>query len=162
MTQLPPTANRAWTIVAVSYDRPAARRLTQALHREQFATYGRADNPENTPVREFDPPHGVFLVGADPDGTALACGGWRTAGPGTAEIKRMYVNPAVRGCGLGRRILEDLERNARLHGMSRMILETGVKNHAALTLYARCGYSLTEPYVYGRDPRINRALSRVL
>ncbi|WP_326763688.1 GNAT family N-acetyltransferase [Streptomyces sp. NBC_01591] len=154
-----PTAARAWTIAAVSYNSPDARRLSQALHREQTATYGRADDPE---AAEFEPPSGVFLLAARSGGTALACGGWRTAGPTIAEIKRMYVTPAARGHGLGRQFLEALEHNARQHGMSEAILETGISNLAALTLYTRCGYALVASYVPGRDPRINRALSKAL
>ncbi|MGW2088293.1 GNAT family N-acetyltransferase [Streptomyces sp. NPDC001880] len=162
MTDLLPTAARAWTIAVVSYTSPDARGLTQALHREQMATYGRADDPEDTEATEFEPPSGVFLLAARADGTALACGGWRTAGPTTAEIKRMYVTPTARGQGLGRKLLEALEHNARQHGMSEVILETGVSNLAALALYTRCGYTLIAPYVPDRDPRINRALNKAL
>lgn len=162
MTHLLPTADRAWTIAAVAYDSPDARGLTQALHREQIATYGRADDPEATPPAEFDRPRGAFLLAARADGTALACGGWRTAAPATAEIKRMYVSPIARGHGLGRQILTALEDDARHHGMSEVILETGVNNLAALALYTRCGYAPITPYVTGRDPRINRALGKAL
>jgi hypothetical protein len=61
MTHLCPDA-RAWTIAVISYDSPAARELTQDLHREQVATYGTADDPDTTPAEEFEPPIGVFLV----------------------------------------------------------------------------------------------------
>jgi GNAT superfamily N-acetyltransferase len=162
MTHPLPTANRAWTIAAVSYASPDARGLTQALHQEQMATYGRADDPEATEAAEFQPPRGVFLLATHADGTAAACGGWRTVGPSRAEIKRMYVAPAARGHGLGRQILEALEGDARRHGMNEAILETGVNNSAALALYTRCGYTLVPPYAAGRDPRINRALSKPL
>ncbi|MFE7430190.1 MULTISPECIES: GNAT family N-acetyltransferase [unclassified Streptomyces] len=90
---------------------------------------------------------------------------WRehgTVGPTTAEIKRMYVTPAARSHGLGRQLLEALEHDARRHGMSEAILETGAGNLAALTLYTHCGYALIAPCVPGRDPRINRALSKAL
>ncbi|WEH31973.1 GNAT family N-acetyltransferase [Streptomyces sp. AM 4-1-1] len=162
MTRLLPAAAPAWTITAVSYDSPSARALTRALHSEQVATYGKADDPATTPVAEFEPPGGVFLVAGLPDGTALACGGWRTVGSTTAEVKRMYVTPAARGQGLGRGILQALEQDARHHGKTEVLLETGVSNHAALALYTRCGYALVDPYVSGRDPRINRALSKTL
>ncbi|WP_326681610.1 GNAT family N-acetyltransferase [Streptomyces sp. NBC_01237] len=161
-TQLLPTAARAWTMAAVSYDSPAARELTQALQREQHGIYGRADDPETTAAAEFESPCGVFLVTERADGIALACGGWRTVGLTTAEVKRMYVAPAARGQGYGRRLLEALEQDASRHGMTKVILETGVSNHVALALYKRCGYTLVEPYVLGRDPRINRALSKDL
>lgn len=162
MTHLLPAADRAWTINAVSYDSPDACGLTQALHHEQIATYGRADDPEATDPAEFDPPNGAFLLATRADGTALACGGWRTAAPTTAEIKRMYVSPAARGHGLGRQILKSLEDDARRQGMSAVILETGVSNLPALALYTNCGYALIAPYVAGRDPRINRALGKAL
>ena len=162
MNHLLPPADRPWTLAAVSYTSPAARGLTQALHREQVATYGRADDPAVTDATEFDSPNGAFLLAVRADVTALACGGWRTACPGTAEIKRMYVAPAVRGQGLGRQILVALEDDARRHGMSEVILETGVNNLAALALYARCGYARIPSYVPGRDLRINRALGKPL
>ncbi|MEY9839463.1 GNAT family N-acetyltransferase [Streptacidiphilus sp. EB103A] len=162
MTQTPPTAAHALTITAVPYDSPAAHALVRALQREQLALYGRADDPGATAAAEFAPPHGLFLLATGQDAIAVACGGWRTAGAATAEVKRMYVTSPARGRGYGRRMLEALEQDAREHGMSEVILETGIKNHAALALYTRCGYGLIEPYVAGRDPLINRALSKTL
>jgi GNAT superfamily N-acetyltransferase len=157
-----PATTSAWTLTAVSYSSPDARRLAQALHREQHATYGFADDPAGTPAGEFEAPHGTFLIAAADGGPAVACGGWRTAGPGTAEIKRMYVGPAVRGHGLGRRVLEALENDAVRHGMTQMILETGARNHVALSLYAACGYTRVPSYVAGRDPDVNRAMQKAL
>ena len=104
----------------------------------------------------------MFLVAERSDGSALAGGGWRTAGPMTAEIKRMYVSPAARGCGLGRQLVDALELDARRRGMTEVILETGVRNHAAIALYTGCGYTPVKSYVAGRDPRINRALGKSL
>ncbi|MGV9659741.1 GNAT family N-acetyltransferase [Streptomyces koyangensis] len=156
-----PTPARG-NLVHVSYDSPAARELTRALHAEQRAAYGRADDPEATEPAEFAPPKGAFLVVVRPDGAALACGGWRTAAGATAEIKRMYVSPAARGHGLGSHVLAALESDARSHGMTRVILETGVRNLAALALYTRRGYAPIAPYVAGRDPRVNRALGKPL
>jgi hypothetical protein len=49
MTHPPAAASPAWVLTAVAYDSPDARRLTQALHREQLATYGFADDPADTP-----------------------------------------------------------------------------------------------------------------
>jgi GNAT superfamily N-acetyltransferase len=157
-----PATSPAWTLTAVSYASPDARRLTQALHQEQLATYGFADDPVGTPAGEFEGPHGTFLIASPGCGPALACGGWRTAGPGTAEIKRMYVAPVARGHGLGRCVLEALESDAIQHGMTQMILETGARNHVALSLYAACGYTRVPPYVAGRDPDVNRAMQKTL
>jgi len=152
----------AWTVTAVSYGSPDARRLTWALYREQLATYGFADDPADTPAEEFDAPHGTFLVASAGDGPALACCGWRTAGPGTAEFKRLYVDPAVRGQGLARHLMEALEQDARRHGKTHLILETGARSRAALALCASCGFTFTKPYAEGRNPDINRAMHKTL
>jgi GNAT superfamily N-acetyltransferase len=162
MTYPLPVTMSAWSLAAVSYASPDASRLTQALHREQLATYGFADDPADTPPGEFDPPHGRFFVASAVGGPAVACCGWRTAGPGTAEFKRLYVDPAARGQGLARRLMETLERDAVRHGKTRAILETGARSHAALALCISCGFTFTEPYVEGRNPDINRAMQKTL
>ncbi|OWA19595.1 GNAT family N-acetyltransferase [Streptomyces sp. CS227] len=123
-------------LTSVSYDSPVAREVTRALHAEQVGLYSRADGPEATQPAEFTSPQDAFFVVTGPGGTAMACGGWRTAAQATAEIKRMYVTPAARGRGLDRQILVALEGDARRHRMTQVILETGVANTAALALYA--------------------------
>lgn len=128
----------------------------------QLATYGFADDPGGTSTREFDPPHGTFLVASAVGGPAIACWGWCTAGPGTAEFKRLYVGQLARGQGLARRLLEALEQHARHSGKTRVILETGALSHAALGLFTSCGFTFTESYVEGRSPDINRAMQKTL
>lgn len=151
-----------WVLTAVSYTSPDARRLTQALHREQLATYGFADHPAGSPPGEFEPPHGTFLVASAAGGPAIACCGWRNAGPATAELKRLYVEPSARGQGLARHLLGVLEQDARRHGNTRLILETGARSHAALALLTSCGFAFMESYVQGRNPDINRAMQKTL
>ena len=106
------------------------------------------------------PPLGVFLV-AYADEIPCACGGMRTYQPGIAEIKKMYVTPAHRGRGLGRRILGDLEQAAHAAGARRIILETGSRNTEALGLYVRTGYRAIPAY-RERDATINPALAKDL
>ncbi|MFE4512686.1 GNAT family N-acetyltransferase [Kitasatospora sp. NPDC056783] len=155
-------AGPQWTLTAVPYGTADARALTQALHQEQLATYGSADDPQSTEGAEFDAPHGQFLIARLGDGPALACGGWRTLSPATAEIKRMYVAPPARGQGLGRRILAALEQDLLGRGHTEVLLETGVRNVAALALYTACGYTPVPSYVPGRNPDINRALMKTI
>jgi GNAT superfamily N-acetyltransferase len=162
MTHLLPATASAWTLTAVSYDSADARRLTQALHREQLATYGFADDPADTPTGEFAHPHGTFVVASAAGGPAIACCGWRTAGPGTAELKRMYVDPAARGKGLARHLTQAVQQDAARHGKIQMILETGARSRAALALFTSCGFTFTESYVEGRTPEINRAMQKPL
>jgi GNAT superfamily N-acetyltransferase len=142
------------------YARPDARLLTQRLHAEQVGLYGHADDPGDAAASDYDPPAGLFLV-AYLSGP-VACGGWRRVDSMIGEIKRMYVTPHLRGRGIGRLILNELERDARRAGVRMIRLETGRDNHAALRLYTAAGYAPADAYMTGRNPAINRAFSKLL
>ena len=68
------------------------------------------DPDRSLPVhaRELRPPAGLLLVATLAD-EPVGCGGLRLHGAEPAEIKRMWVSPAARGLGVGRRLLADLE-----------------------------------------------------
>lgn len=141
---------------------PDAARLLRAFHGEQLHRYGFADPAELT-TGEYTAPSGVFTVvyySAVPAG----CGGyrWFDQTTRTVEIKRIYIAPASRGLGAGRALLAWLERHAVAAGAHRAILETGVRNTAALGLFTSAGYQPVDRYVEGRDPAINRAFARSL
>jgi putative acetyltransferase len=86
-----------------------------------------------------------FLV-ARRDGRAIGCGALVLASDGTAEIRRMIVDGAARGQGVGRAILEALEAIARQEGVRTIRLETGPLNSDALNLYRRYGYRQRGPF----------------
>ena len=88
---------------------------------------------------EVAPGRGIFLV-AYRNGQPIGCGAVRLLDPTTAEVKRMYVEPALRGGGIGRRLVEALEAEARRLGAERLVLETGARQVEALALYTRCGF----------------------
>lgn len=112
------------TVGALPYEHSEAGRLLCALHAEQVALYGFADRPDDTPPGEFALPRGEFLTARLNDAT-VGCGDWHLFAPGTAEVKRMYVVPAARGRGVGRRVLREIECRAAAHGVRHMLLETG-------------------------------------
>jgi GNAT superfamily N-acetyltransferase len=141
---------------------PDAARLLRAFHAEQLHRYGFAD-PAGLTSAEYTTPNGIFAVvyhSAVPAG----CGGyrWFDKGTGTVEIKRIYMVQALRGLGAGRALLSWLERHAVAAGARQAILETGVRNTAALGLFTSVGYRPVDRYVEGRDPAINRAFARLL
>jgi GNAT superfamily N-acetyltransferase len=82
---------------------------------------------------------GTFLV-VYRDGTPVGCGALRLLDADTAELKRMYVSPTARGRGLGRRLVAALEAEARALGIRRLVLETGVRQAAAIALYRATGF----------------------
>lgn len=61
-------------------------------------------------------------------------------GPAELEIKRMYVDPSVRGHGIGRMLLAAAEDAARAAGVHRMVLQTGDRQPEAVALYENAGY----------------------
>ncbi|HET9977748.1 MAG TPA: GNAT family N-acetyltransferase [Burkholderiaceae bacterium] len=63
-----------------------------------------------------------------------------TAGRPYGEIKRMYVDPTLRGRRIGARLIETLEDALRCGGIALALLETGRDQHEAVRLYTRCGY----------------------
>jgi putative acetyltransferase len=67
-------------------------------------------------------------------GQLVGCGAllWRET---YGELKRFYIDEAQRGRGLGRRLLEAVERHARDNGCRMLRLETGILQPAALALY---------------------------
>lgn len=86
------------------------------------------------------------VVVAYKDGQSVGCGAIKHFEPGTMEVKRMYVDPKFRGLGIGRKILEELERWTIEMSCKKTILETGKRQFEAIALYKNCGYSLIPNY----------------
>ena len=87
----------------------------------------------------FEPPGGSFLV-MRLDGKLVGCGGIKRDAPDTAYLKRMWVAREVRGLGLGRRLLAELEDRARSLGYRKIRLETEKSLEEAQRLYRSSGY----------------------
>ncbi len=94
----------------------------------------------NLKAEHVDRGRGVFLIARAGD-RAVGCGAIRFLDATTAEAKRMYVEPALRGSGVGAAVLAGLEAAAREHGVGRLVLETGVHQDRALDLYRRAGFT---------------------
>jgi GNAT superfamily N-acetyltransferase len=136
---------------AVPYDDPVARLLVDRVQAEYTVRYGGPDEAEVDPA-EFLPPEGLFLV-AEVDGVPAGCGAWRVHGPGTVEVKRMYVEPAFRRLGLAQLVLDELEATAAAAGHRAVVLNSGRRQPEALALYALAGYTPVPGYgVYADSP----------
>jgi GNAT superfamily N-acetyltransferase len=91
------------------------------------------------------PPHGAFLV-ARIDDSVAACGGVQRFSRTIGEIKRMWVDPAWRGCGLGVRTLAALEEAARDLGYREVYLDTNGALTEAIAMYDGAGYRRIDRY----------------
>ena len=117
-----------------------SRGLIAALNAELSGLYPEPGaNHFQLDAEEVGDGRGAFLV-IYRAGIAVGCGAVRLLDSETAELKRMYVAPLARGTGLGRRLVEALEAEARTLGVRRLVLETGTRQHAALGLYRASGF----------------------
>ncbi|GAB2870111.1 GNAT family N-acetyltransferase [Lentzea nigeriaca] len=124
--------------------------------------YGDVDITPVDPA-QFAAPLGYFVIGYLDD-VPVACGGWRVNDEveGAAEIKRMYVVDAARGRGLARLLLAHLETTAREAGLRRMILETGLRQPEAISLYTSSGYERIQNFGVYRDHPESRCFGKPL
>jgi GNAT superfamily N-acetyltransferase len=94
---------------------------------------------------ELSPPRGTFVVGYH--GVELACcGGLKRLDDRICEIKKMYVIPPLRGRGLARALLHELEDRARALGYEVARLDTGPRQVGAHGLYESEGYAEIEDF----------------
>jgi DNA-binding MarR family transcriptional regulator/GNAT superfamily N-acetyltransferase len=94
---------------------------------------------------ELTEPAGLLLV-ARLRGEPIGCGALKLHGAEPAEIKRMWVAPSARGLGVGRRILSELEEQARRRGVGLVRLETNQTLREAGGLYRSAGYAEVEAF----------------
>jgi GNAT superfamily N-acetyltransferase len=109
---------------------------------ELVSRYGGLDDGElGLTAAMFDPPGGVFLI-ARTEGRSEPVGGvgLRTVATGTGEVRRLWVDPAWRGRGVGRDLMAGLEDVARDRDLSVLRIETGDRQPEAVALYGGMGW----------------------
>jgi DNA-binding MarR family transcriptional regulator/GNAT superfamily N-acetyltransferase len=134
---------------------PAARFCLNAYFAELAGRFETGFDPARSisaEDSELTPPAGLLLV-ATLRGDPVGCGALKFHPGAAAEIKRMWISPAARGLGLGRRMLADLEDRARAAGAPMTRLETNRALTEAIALYRACGYREVpafnnEPYAH--------------
>lgn len=74
------------------------------------------------------------------DQMAVGCGAIKNFEEGKMELKRMFVLPEKRGEGLASIILQELEKWALEMSFRSCVLETGINQPEAISLYKKNGY----------------------
>jgi DNA-binding MarR family transcriptional regulator/GNAT superfamily N-acetyltransferase len=129
-------------ITGVDPEHPDARRCLAEYVAELNRRSERGFDPSagvTALPHEVRPPAGRFFV-AYLHGEAIGCGAVKHHPGAPSEIKRMWIAPAARGLGLGRRLLEELEACARSAGASVARIETSTVLGEALALYRSAGW----------------------
>lgn len=93
----------------------------------------------------YAPPTGSLLLARD-KGNAAGCVAFKPLASGICEMKRMFVRPAFRGQGLGRRLAEAIVAEAARAGYARMRLATMPSMPSAQALYRTLGFEDIAPY----------------
>jgi len=127
---------------------PDARRAVRAYLAELSERFAGGFDPAlsiSAADDELTPPAGLFLV-ATLYSDAVGCGALKFHHGAPAEVKRMWVSPAVRGLGLGRRLLAELEAHAAARGVRTLRLETNRALGEAVSLYRTASYREVAPF----------------
>ncbi|RXS67155.1 MarR family transcriptional regulator [Streptomyces sp. TM32] len=143
------------TLDALDPDHPDAQHCLRCYAGELQERFETGFDPAQSllpDAGELGSPHGLFLV-ARLHGEPVGCAGLKLPPGAPAEIKRMWVAPHVRGLGVARRILAELEARAARHGHDVVRLDTNRALTDAIALYHSCGFSEVaafndEPYAH--------------
>jgi len=136
------------TIQVVDPAHPHAQSCLAAYYEELNRRFDAGFDPDRSRaggLEEVTSPNGVFLVvylGAEP----IGCGALKFHGTDAAEIKRMWVAESVRGLGIGRRLLRELEGRAESHGNPAVRLDTNATLVEAIAMYRAHGYVEIDPF----------------
>lgn len=100
---------------------------------------------------DYAPPRGTLVL-ARTGSELVGCCAMRpldaTDYPNACEMKRLYVRPALRGSGVGRRLAEAVMEAAQQAGYATMLLDTLSEMETARAMYQDLGFTEVPPYYY--------------
>lgn len=100
---------------------------------------------------DYAAPRGTLLL-ARVDGNVAGCCAMRPLDTvdyaNACEMKRLFIRPAYRGLGLGRRLAEAIMDSARMTGYDCILLDTLDNMEAARALYVELGFEEVPPYYH--------------
>lgn len=125
------------------------------LIRRVFVEYGwiwdaAVEVPDLLRWARYEPPQGAFWV-IRQDARVVGSAGVDLVAPATAELHRLYLDPAVRGRGLGDALVETVVAWCRQRAITRLVLWSDTRFEHAHRLYLRHGFQRTGERVLPED-----------
>jgi len=93
-----------------------------------------------------DAGNNFFLVALDDRDNVVGCGSLRQVEERIGQIRRMWVNPVLRGRSIGRRLLAALEGAGAVAGFDIIRIEVYENLSEAILLFETSGYQRVEPF----------------
>ncbi len=103
---------------------------------------------------------GRFWIATDADGALLGTCGVFPLGGGDWELRKMYLDGAARGRGVGRRLLDEAVTFVRAAGGRRLVLDTTEQMTRAIAFYEAHGFVRDDAQI--RGSRCSRGYARAL
>lgn len=100
---------------------------------------------------EYSTPTGAFLLARE-NASFVGCVEMRKLSDTAGEIKRLYVEPAARGHGLGEALVRGIVDEGKKLMYARLVRDTLPSMLAARSLYQALGFKLVAPYRYNPVP----------
>lgn len=90
-------------------------------------------------------PEGCLLL-AKVEGIPAGCVAYQALENGICEMKRLYVEPSHRGLGLGKALIDQICKEAKIYGYKSMRLDTFDYYKSAIAAYKKAGFYEIPPY----------------
>jgi GNAT superfamily N-acetyltransferase len=131
------------TIVKTHFDNQDFKKLVASLDQELAIR----DGDDHAFYNQFNSSSTlVHCLVAYLDGISVGCGAIRPFSENKIEVKRMFVPLEFRGKGIASKMLTELEIGSKALGFSSCILETGIHQPEAISLYKKMNYKIIPNY----------------
>jgi len=133
---------------ATNQDAPDIRRVVFSVLEEYDLTaeHETIDIDLRDIERDYFARGGCFEVVIDEDDKIVGTVGLYPYDHGTCELRKMYLLPAYRGKGTGKKLMDRMLAKAKALGFQHMVLETSSKLVNAIAMYRRYGFTPTQHF----------------
>lgn len=135
--------NETIKYIRTSQEDIRVRKIIELLDKELYEMYKEKQDEYRSLNILPDDTKAILVLN---NGEEIGCGCIKEIENGQYEIKRVFITKEMRGKGISKNIMKELELWAKEIQAEELILETGIKQLVAINLYKSIGYEVTENY----------------